>query len=143
MIKVLFLRWWFDCFEVCDAAAASGLADYPCFVGCPPGCLDPRIFAPHRSHLVSPGGYDERSLAFDRLAHGARLSLTRKVVAPIGGVDVTPVIWVGLISLFRECWWDNRGFFRKSCCVVPTQWPRAEWPKAAFLALQIWCECRR
>ena len=30
------------------------------------------------------------------------LGLTRKVVAPIGGVDVTPVIWVGLISLFRE-----------------------------------------
>ena len=30
------------------------------------------------------------------------LSLTRKVVAPIGGVDVTPVIWVGLISLLRE-----------------------------------------
>lgn len=30
------------------------------------------------------------------------LSLTRKVVAPIGGVDVTPVIWVGLISLVRE-----------------------------------------
>ena len=30
------------------------------------------------------------------------LVLTRKVVAPIGGVDVTPVIWVGLISLFRE-----------------------------------------
>ncbi|MDP6309726.1 MAG: YggT family protein, partial [Prochlorococcaceae cyanobacterium ETNP14_MAG_4] len=24
------------------------------------------------------------------------------VVAPIGGVDVTPVIWVGLISLLRE-----------------------------------------
>lgn len=30
------------------------------------------------------------------------LSLTRRMVAPIGGVDVTPVIWVGLISLFRE-----------------------------------------
>ena len=30
------------------------------------------------------------------------LSLTRKVIAPIGGVDVTPVIWVGLISLVRE-----------------------------------------
>ena len=30
------------------------------------------------------------------------LSLTRKVVAPIGGVDVTPVIWVGLFSLLRE-----------------------------------------
>ncbi len=30
------------------------------------------------------------------------LALTRRVVAPIGGVDVTPVIWVGLISLVRE-----------------------------------------
>ena len=30
------------------------------------------------------------------------LAVTRKFVAPIGGVDVTPVIWVGLISLIRE-----------------------------------------
>ena len=30
------------------------------------------------------------------------LLFTRKFVAPIGGVDVTPVIWVGLMSLFRE-----------------------------------------
>ena len=30
------------------------------------------------------------------------LQITRKFVAPIGGVDVTPVIWVGLISLIRE-----------------------------------------
>ena len=30
------------------------------------------------------------------------LSLSRRVIAPIGGVDVTPVIWVGLISLVRE-----------------------------------------
>ena len=30
------------------------------------------------------------------------LSLTRRVVAPIGGGDVTPVIWVGLLSLLRE-----------------------------------------
>ena len=30
------------------------------------------------------------------------LSLTRRVVAPIGGVDVTPVIWVGFLSLLRE-----------------------------------------
>ena len=30
------------------------------------------------------------------------LALTRRVIAPIGGVDVTPVIWVGLISLVRE-----------------------------------------
>ncbi len=30
------------------------------------------------------------------------LKFTRRFVAPIGGVDVTPVIWVGLISLSRE-----------------------------------------
>ncbi|MFS6828496.1 YggT family protein [Cyanobium sp. ATX 6F1] len=30
------------------------------------------------------------------------LALTRRLVPPIGGVDVTPVIWVGLISLLRE-----------------------------------------
>tara|TARA_Y100001970_G_scaffold293830_1_gene443644 strand:- start:30281 stop:30601 length:321 start_codon:yes stop_codon:yes gene_type:complete len=30
------------------------------------------------------------------------LSISRKIVPPIGGVDVTPVIWVGLLSLFRE-----------------------------------------
>jgi YggT family protein len=30
------------------------------------------------------------------------LRLTRRLVAPIGGVDVTPVIWVGLLSLVRE-----------------------------------------
>ena len=30
------------------------------------------------------------------------LRITRTIVPPIGGVDVTPVIWVGLISLVRE-----------------------------------------
>ena len=30
------------------------------------------------------------------------LALSRRVIAPIGGVDVTPVIWVGVISLVRE-----------------------------------------
>jgi YggT family protein len=30
------------------------------------------------------------------------LAPTRRLIAPIGGVDVTPVIWVGLISLVRE-----------------------------------------
>ncbi len=30
------------------------------------------------------------------------LQLSRKAVAPIGGVDITPVIWVGVISLIRE-----------------------------------------
>ncbi len=27
---------------------------------------------------------------------------TRKIVQPIGGVDVTPIIWLGLVSLARE-----------------------------------------
>ena len=30
------------------------------------------------------------------------LALSRRLIQPIGGVDVTPVIWVGLISLLRE-----------------------------------------
>ena len=30
------------------------------------------------------------------------LAPTRRIIAPIGGVDVTPVIWFGLISLARE-----------------------------------------
>ena len=30
------------------------------------------------------------------------LAVTRRLIAPIGGVDVTPVVWVGLISLVRE-----------------------------------------
>ena len=30
------------------------------------------------------------------------LALTRRLIPPIGGVDVTPVVWVGLISLVRE-----------------------------------------
>ena len=40
-----------------------------------------------------------------RLLHGPTeplLTLTRRWVAPIGGVDVTPVIWLGLVSLLRE-----------------------------------------
>jgi YggT family protein len=32
----------------------------------------------------------------------ALLTLTRRLIQPIGGVDVTPVVWVGLISLVRE-----------------------------------------
>ena len=30
------------------------------------------------------------------------LAPTRRLIQPIGGVDVTPVVWVGLISLVRE-----------------------------------------
>jgi YggT family protein len=30
------------------------------------------------------------------------LAFTRRLIQPIGGVDVTPVVWVGLVSLLRE-----------------------------------------
>lgn len=30
------------------------------------------------------------------------LALSRRLIQPIGGVDVTPVVWVGLVSLLRE-----------------------------------------
>jgi YggT family protein len=30
------------------------------------------------------------------------LAATRRLIQPIGGVDVTPVVWVGLVSLLRE-----------------------------------------
>lgn len=30
------------------------------------------------------------------------LTVTRKVIPPLGGVDVTPVVWFGLISFLNE-----------------------------------------
>ncbi|HEY9794913.1 MAG TPA: YggT family protein [Leptolyngbyaceae cyanobacterium] len=33
----------------------------------------------------------------------------RKVVPPIGGVDITPIIWVGIFSLLREILLGQQG----------------------------------
>jgi YggT family protein len=33
----------------------------------------------------------------------------RKIVPPIGGVDMTPIIWVGLFSLIREMLLGQQG----------------------------------
>ncbi|MDJ0688130.1 MAG: YggT family protein [Xenococcaceae cyanobacterium MO_188.B32] len=33
----------------------------------------------------------------------------RKIVSPIGGVDITPVIWVGIITLLREILLGQQG----------------------------------
>jgi YggT family protein len=33
----------------------------------------------------------------------------RKVVPPIGGVDITPIIWVGIFSLIREILLGQQG----------------------------------
>lgn len=30
------------------------------------------------------------------------LAPSRKVVSPIGGVDITPILWVGIMSFLRE-----------------------------------------
>jgi YggT family protein len=34
---------------------------------------------------------------------------TRKIVSPIGGVDITPIIWVGIFSLLREILLGQQG----------------------------------
>lgn len=36
----------------------------------------------------------------------------RKLVQPIGGVDITPVIWVGIFSLVRELLLGQQGLLR-------------------------------
>jgi len=36
----------------------------------------------------------------------------RKIVQPIGGVDITPVIWVGIFSLVRELLLGQQGLLR-------------------------------
>ncbi|MBD2014767.1 YggT family protein [Microcoleus sp. FACHB-53] len=33
----------------------------------------------------------------------------RKMVPPIGGVDITPIIWVGILSLLREILLGQQG----------------------------------
>ena len=40
------------------------------------------------------------------------LNLTRKVIPPIGGVDVGPVIWIGIISFLREILVGQQGLIK-------------------------------
>ena len=40
------------------------------------------------------------------------LYLTRKLVPPIGGVDVGPVIWIGIISFIREILVGQQGIIK-------------------------------
>jgi YggT family protein len=40
------------------------------------------------------------------------LAITRKFVPPLGGVDITPIIWVGLFSLLREILLGQQGLLR-------------------------------
>ena len=40
------------------------------------------------------------------------LNLTRKIIPPIGGVDVSPVIWIGIISFLREILVGQQGLIK-------------------------------
>jgi len=40
------------------------------------------------------------------------LSPLRKVVPPLGGVDITPIIWVGICSLIRELLIGQQGLLK-------------------------------
>ena len=40
------------------------------------------------------------------------LNLTRKFIPPIGGVDVGPVIWIGIISFLREILVGQQGLIK-------------------------------
>ena len=37
---------------------------------------------------------------------------TRKIVPPLGGVDISPIIWVGMLSLIRELLVGQQGLLR-------------------------------
>ena len=40
------------------------------------------------------------------------LNFTRKIIPPIGGVDVGPVIWIGVISFLREILVGQQGLIK-------------------------------
>ena len=40
------------------------------------------------------------------------LNLTKKIIPPIGGVDVSPVIWIGIISFTRELLVGQQGLIK-------------------------------
>ena len=40
------------------------------------------------------------------------LKITRQVIPPIGGVDITPILWFGIVSLVRELLIGQQGLLR-------------------------------
>jgi len=42
------------------------------------------------------------------------LALTRRLIQPIGGVDVAPVVWVGLVTLLRELLVGQQGLLTQA-----------------------------
>ena len=49
---------------------------------------------------------------FISLPSSSILNLTRKLIPPIGGVDVGPVIWIGVISFLREILVGQQGIIK-------------------------------
>ena len=43
---------------------------------------------------------------------GSILNFTKKIIPPIGGVDVSPVIWIGIISFLREILVGQQGLIK-------------------------------
>ena len=54
---------------------------------------------------------DLNRLPFNLIAFPTKPFLipARKIVPPIGGVDITPIIWVGIFSLVREILLGQQG----------------------------------
>lgn len=54
---------------------------------------------------------DQNRLPFNLIAWPTEPFLVplRKLVQPIGGVDITPIIWVGIFSLLREILLGQQG----------------------------------
>lgn len=40
------------------------------------------------------------------------LAPTRKIIQPLGGVDITPILWVGIFSLVREILLGQQGLLK-------------------------------
>jgi len=57
---------------------------------------------------------DLNSLPFNLVAWPTEPLLVpmRKIVPPLGGVDITPIIWVGIFSLLREILLGQQGLLR-------------------------------
>ena len=68
--------------------------------------------------LAEPVLKHRMSLTFAARAEGdaagafAEASATRKLIPPIGGVDITPIIWFGIVSLARELLLGQQGLLR-------------------------------
>ena len=40
------------------------------------------------------------------------LNYTKKIIPPIGGVDIGPVVWIGIISFLREILVGQQGLIK-------------------------------